>query len=184
MGVMAGKEPDYGPTAKTVARNVARLRESQNLTYTQVSERLTTAGWPLTPVAVRRVEQCQRRVTVDDLVAFSVALDTSPTTLLMPDTENPDNTVLLTGMAPDVDAPTAVRAWAWLGGSIPQSAEKPYLPFITRSWPLWRLTEYSDQLSKALAENQKLSAGKETTGLVTFSAGAPKTAQKPDGNDK
>lgn len=161
---MAGKEPDYGPTAKAVAQNITRLRESQNLTYTQVSERLTTGGWPLTPVAVRRVEQCERRVTVDDLVAFSVALDTSPASLMMPSAARPEDTVLFTGVT---TATTAKRAWAWLSTFTPLVNQSTYVAFITRSWPEWELEKMSEVLSEAFKKGQKFAA-----------------AQKPHGDDK
>src|SRR6476661_6760490 len=83
--VMAGKTPDTGPTAATVIANLKRLRDDRNLTYTQLSNRLKAlAHWSISPVGVRRIEDGERRVTVDDLLAFAVALGVSPVTLLMP----------------------------------------------------------------------------------------------------
>ena len=46
---MKGEEPEYGPTARAVAENIAYLRGE--VSYTQLSERLAEAGWPLTPDA-------------------------------------------------------------------------------------------------------------------------------------
>ena len=57
-GAMAGKEPDTGPTAVTVAANVKRLRGEQNLSYTDLSERLQeVADWSVSPVGVRRTKK-------------------------------------------------------------------------------------------------------------------------------
>ncbi|WP_147382372.1 helix-turn-helix domain-containing protein [Mycobacteroides abscessus] len=176
---MAGKEPDYGPTAKTVANNILRLRESQNLTYTQVSDRLTTNGWPLTPVAVRRAEQCERRITVDDLVAFAVALDTSPASLMMPSATSPDDAVPVTGA---VVAASAKRAWTWLSAHTPLYKESQYMPFITRSWPAWELEKMSDVLSAAFKKGQEFAAAQIAQHQAAD--GPTPTTQKPDGDDK
>ncbi len=111
---MAGKTPEYGPTARTVAANITRLREAQNLKYTDVSGRMkSVAQWDISPVGVRRMENLERRITVDDLVALARALDVSPATLLMPMTEKPDQMVGVTG-SKEVPATTA---WVWLTAS-------------------------------------------------------------------
>lgn len=109
---MAGKEPDTGPTAAAVATNVERLREQRGLTYTQLSERLkTVAGWSISPIAVRRIEDRQRRITVDDLAALAVALGVTPVTLLMPDSADADTPAPVTGLG---WSPPAAETWDWL----------------------------------------------------------------------
>ncbi len=82
---MPGKEPEYGPTAQTVAKNIQRLRTVQSLNYKQLSERLkSVAGWDISPTSIRRMEDGQRRVTVDDLVALALTFNCSPLALLLP----------------------------------------------------------------------------------------------------
>ena len=109
---MAGKEPEIGPTATTVAANVKRLRDDQNLSYTQVSERLAAlANWSVSPVGVRRIEDGERRVTVDDLFALAVALGVSPTTLLIPNADDGGESVVATGITEKFDAE---QLWKWM----------------------------------------------------------------------
>ncbi|MDC8973982.1 helix-turn-helix domain-containing protein [Mycobacterium marinum] len=139
---MAGREPDYGATAATVATNVKRLRENKNLSYTQVSDRLRQiAGWSINAVGVRRIEAGERRVNVDDLMSLAVAFGVSPLTLLMPKAQNSDNSVEITGVA---DEPLqAGRLWNWLVGRLPlvgETAEEA-LDFLVRSVPGWLLTK-------------------------------------------
>ena len=75
----------HGPTAATVAANVKRLREQQNLGLRALAQRLADVGRPLTHTALDKIERGTRRVDVDDLMALAAALDVSPATLLMPD---------------------------------------------------------------------------------------------------
>lgn len=101
---MAGKKTDIGPTAQTFSTNLTRLREAKGLTYTQVSKRLADGGRNISPLAVRRIEDGERRADVDDLMALATALDVSPTYFLMPDTEGPEVGVSVTGLAEPVEA--------------------------------------------------------------------------------
>jgi len=137
---MVGKEPDYGPTAKAVAENIALLRERQQLSYTRLSERLEKIGWPLTPAAVRRVENCERRITVDDLAAFAIALNVSPATLLMPqvDTAGRERPLTVTGNTPDeTTSATAQDVWEWLTAQKFVLHTVDLLSFGSLSWPRW-----------------------------------------------
>lgn len=141
---MAGKEPDIGPTARTVAENVRRLRDLQGMNYTQLSERLRkAANWSINAVGIRRIESGERRVTADDLMALSVALGVSPVTLLYP-TKAPSADELLdvTGLEPQ----TARVVWEWTtasqwafwaverGGAFDVPSN-----FFRRTWPQWLL---------------------------------------------
>lgn len=101
---MAGKKTDIGPTAETLSKNLSRLREAKGLTYTQVSRRLAEGGRSISPLAVRRIEDGERRVDVDDLLALAIALDASPTYFLMPVTEASDEQVEVTGLKNTVPA--------------------------------------------------------------------------------
>lgn len=135
---MAGRAPDYGETAKTVAGNVVRLRG--DATWTQLSERLRElADWNLTPVALKNIEDEKRRVTVDDLAALAVALNVSPITLLMPMTDSPDKMVQATGMDSDM---SARRLWLWLIAAGPLfGGRHALLDFLTRAVPAWLVDE-------------------------------------------
>lgn len=62
--------------------NIKRVRGGMQ--YKELSERLGDLGNPIPPLGLRRIENGERRVTVDDLCALAVALDVSPLTLLLP----------------------------------------------------------------------------------------------------
>jgi transcriptional regulator with XRE-family HTH domain len=144
MAGMVGREPDFGETAGAVARNLTRLRADQNLTYTQLSDRLKEqCNWSINAVGIRRIEELQRRVTVDDLVALALALGVSPITLLMPDTKSEDQLVKITGSKGRVPATTL---WDWLQAEEPLRSERPeQLMFMARSWPTWFVGEFDEQ---------------------------------------
>lgn len=73
----------------------------------QLSESLADAGRPMPGNTISAIETMVRRIDVDDLVAFSVALNVSPTALLMPACEECD-----------LDAR---ETWAWLTAASPKS---------------------------------------------------------------
>jgi transcriptional regulator with XRE-family HTH domain len=79
----AKKQIDAGPIGSAVAANIERLRESQNLSYAELSRRLDELGRPIAPLGLTRIRDQKRRVDVDDLVALALALDVSPATLLL-----------------------------------------------------------------------------------------------------
>ena len=139
---MAGKEPETGSTARAVAANVTRLRKEQGLNYKDLSERLKdVAGWGISAVAVRRIEDGVRRVTVDDLAALARVLRVSPATLMMPDLMNPDDVA---------EAPTGVdqrltgrQLWQWLTveSPLPGVEYEPADQFQYLSMPHWAALE-------------------------------------------
>ncbi|SIE28757.1 putative DNA binding protein [Mycobacteroides abscessus subsp. abscessus] len=106
-----------------------------NLTWTQLSERLESIEWKLTPVAIRNIESEERRVNVDDLVALSVALGVSPATLLMPDIENAQgrDKLKVTGVDDPVEAHPL---WIWLTGCGPLPGRNA-TGYVMRSQPRW-----------------------------------------------
>jgi transcriptional regulator with XRE-family HTH domain len=153
---MVGREPDHGPTARAVAANVNSLRTRQNLTYTQVANRLRDEGhWALTPVAIRRIEDGERRVTVDDLTALAAALRVSPATLLMPATAEHNVEVDLTGAEHPI---SAERAWGWLCASRPleevEDDPNPEIPtpfsFWMIMWPIWQTRRVMGSLDEGI----------------------------------
>lgn len=112
---MPGKEPEYGPTAQTVAKNLQRLRTVQTLNYKGLSDRLkAVAAWDISPTAIRRMEEGKRRVTVDDLVALALTLNCSPLALLLPPAEL-DYYVTITG----AEKRPGYEVWEWGRGKNP-----------------------------------------------------------------
>lgn len=101
-----------GPTAATVAANVKRIRKARGLSTYALSDLLSKAGRPIAPSAVAKVERGERQVTVDDLTALAVALDASPSALLLPLTDDPSEKVEITGTGPV----PADQAWDWMDG--------------------------------------------------------------------
>ncbi|WP_422745170.1 helix-turn-helix domain-containing protein [Mycobacterium sp. WMMD1722] len=143
---MAGKEPESGPTAKTVAENVARLRTAQKMNYKQLSDTLLArANWSINAVGIRRIESGERRVTVDDLMALSVALGVSPSTLIYPDADDAGARVSATGLPQPENARVL---WEWVSASMwaywalehVGGFTKPS-DFFRRAWPQWMLQD-------------------------------------------
>lgn len=75
-----------GPAGEILGRNVQRIREAQRLTYVALSNRLAELGRPVAVLGLRRIERGERRVDVDDLLALALALNVSPTDLIVPNT--------------------------------------------------------------------------------------------------
>lgn len=101
-------------TGQTVAANVKRLRTDLGLTTAQLAERLEALGRPILANAITKIEQRQRRVSVDDLMALATALSATPNALLLP------------ADVGERSQPTGVRTtvssnvlWAWACGDRP-----------------------------------------------------------------
>lgn len=155
MGV-AGKEPDIGTTARTVAANVERLRRAHDLNYKQLSERLQdAAGWSINAVGIRRIESGERRVTPDDLVALALGLGVSPATLLMPVADKQSDQVSVTGVAVPIDA---ARVWEWLTAQKPllEDGNDSWVEFVHTAWPGYRIRRiYEDAYRHAAEESHR-----------------------------
>lgn len=107
-----------------MAANIARLRGGMQ--YKELAERLAAIGWPLTPVAIRDIENAKRNVTVDDLMAFAIVFDVSPLTLLMPQSGSKDITTHVTGYADEMGCNVA---WLWARADEPlELPQDPALP--------------------------------------------------------
>jgi transcriptional regulator with XRE-family HTH domain len=109
---MAGQKIELGPTGRTVADNVKRVRGHRALNYADLSRKLTELGRPISPLAVRRIEEGDRRVDVDDLLALAVALGVPPNSLLLPH-EDPFPEPSATAVG-DVEFG---ELWKWADGS-------------------------------------------------------------------
>jgi transcriptional regulator with XRE-family HTH domain len=105
---------ETGPTGKTVGRNIARLRKREGLTTRQLSAELERLGRPIPASGVTRMEQGERQVTADDLVALANALRVNPSALLLPPVADLQEIEVTTfGSVP------AMLAWQWADGMWP-----------------------------------------------------------------
>ena len=89
--------------------NVARLRGGMQ--YKQLSEKLAALGRPIPTLGLRRIEDGERRVDVDDLMALAVALNVNPAALLLP-AEDRGVSVEATG----VGSTGFSELWRWADG--------------------------------------------------------------------
>ena len=101
-------------TGHQVAANIARLRGG--MTYKELSEQLGIVGRPMPVLALRRIESCERKVDVDDLVAFAIVFGVSPLTLLLPEYASHTVTTRITGF--NAPVPSAL-AWSWAKCDLP-----------------------------------------------------------------
>lgn len=103
-----GGEQSLDNTAERMAFRLADLRESQNLTLNDLSGLLDVIGFPMSPSTLSKMENGQRRVTVEALLALAMVLEVSPNWLLFPPTAD-DQAHILVGET----VWTSRRAWDW-----------------------------------------------------------------------
>ncbi|MGN7188834.1 helix-turn-helix domain-containing protein [Microbacterium enclense] len=125
---------DLGPTGDTVRRNVRRVRQDQECTLRDLSERLAENGYPMAQSALSKIENGTRRVDVDDMMALAVALGVSPVALLLPASRTPDDSVEVSGWSTD----TARSMWKWVLG-ISDLVDLGYIDrnAMHQHFPLW-----------------------------------------------
>jgi transcriptional regulator with XRE-family HTH domain len=99
-----------GPTAGRVAANLRHLRGS--VTLSELSQRMAKAGRPILPSGLSKIEQGDRSVDVDDLMALAVALGVSPNRLLLTEQARDDHEIALTEHVRQSEA----NAWRWASG--------------------------------------------------------------------
>ncbi len=116
-----------------------------------LSARLGELGRPILASGINKVEQGQRRVDTDELIAFAVALGVNPNALLLPAIADGTMLELLPGVAV-----TADKAWKWADGREPLKEpfdEDDHADFQMRARPKGRRQYYRrDELS---AEDRK-----------------------------
>ncbi|WP_137652481.1 helix-turn-helix transcriptional regulator [Bifidobacterium moukalabense] len=95
-------------TGHTVAANIKRLRGSMQ--YKQLTERLDNIGRPIAELGLRKIESGERKVDVDDLMAFAIVFGVSPLTLLLPEHASASILTEITGCDRKV---SSKRAWEW-----------------------------------------------------------------------
>ncbi|MFE0273795.1 helix-turn-helix domain-containing protein [Streptomyces sp. NPDC058992] len=119
---------ELGPNGRAVAANVKRLRAARGLSLRALSEALGEVGRGLSQDAINKIENGAkpdakqvRRVDVDDLVALAAVLRVNPSALLLPPTDDPAETVEVTG----VGEVSAEAAWDWADGEMPIEHVEP-----------------------------------------------------------
>jgi len=110
---MANTQPTR-PIADRVSANLRDLRKARGLSLADVSERMNKLGRPLSLSGLSKVERGDRGVDVDDLVALALALDVTPSRLLLTATADEDKVAL----TPNLGAATRT-AWEWACGEAP-----------------------------------------------------------------
>lgn len=110
-------------TGKQVAANIKRLRGG--MTYRELSDRLEEVGRPIAVLGLKRIESGERKVDVDDLMAFAIVFGVSPLTLLMPEYGSKDITTRITGYPDEMGSNIA-----WLWGRADEPLEVPQDPLL------------------------------------------------------
>ena len=77
------QEQLVGATGAAVIENIRRIRTDQRFPYAALSRELAAVGRPIPVLGLRRLERGQRRVDVDDLMAFALVLKVAPIELLV-----------------------------------------------------------------------------------------------------
>jgi transcriptional regulator with XRE-family HTH domain len=109
---VVGTIQEPGPNGRRVGKNVKTLREAAGVTVRGLSARLGELGRPILASGVHKIEQGQRRVDSDELVALSLALDATPSRLLLTGEAGTEDLVPL---AQGVAVPSEA-AWRWACG--------------------------------------------------------------------
>lgn len=104
---------EAGPTAERVAANVKQLREARGLRQSDLTDRLTELGHPILSSGIAKIESGERKVTVDDLMALAIALETNPNRLLL----SPEGGAVEIELTEE-SAWSALSAWAWACGEL------------------------------------------------------------------
>lgn len=105
---------------RSATDNVKRVRGARSLNYADLSRKLGELGRSISPLAVRRIEEGERRVDADDLMALSVALEVPPNSLLLPHSL-PDSGSLATALP--VGKVYLQDLWQWADGVAPIGGE-------------------------------------------------------------
>lgn len=79
---MSEKKNPLGPIGENVRANIQRLRAHRGMSYRELSDRLATVGRPIPALGLSRLESGNRRVDVDDLMAFAEVFGTTPAYLM------------------------------------------------------------------------------------------------------
>lgn len=116
---MASTKRPTGYVSERVARNLKLIRTQRGLSTYQLADRLKGIGWPIAQTGLARIENAQRQVNVDDLLALSIVLDVSPGRLLLPDDISvPGVEKVYYVVTPETRAEIS-NLWRWMTGEEP-----------------------------------------------------------------
>jgi hypothetical protein len=81
---VANKAIEEGASARTARENLRRIRTEKDVTWTALSKMLADVGRKIPAISLRRIEDGDRRMDVDDVLALAFVLDVRPYDLLLP----------------------------------------------------------------------------------------------------
>lgn len=96
-----------GHTNQQVAANLRKARQSIGVDLRELSARIKATGRTISPSALSKIENGDRRVDVDDLTVFAYALETTPAALLAPAEDAP----ALAGVPDGQFTPEEIERW-------------------------------------------------------------------------
>lgn len=141
-GKSAGRP--LGSSGETVRQNIRRVRDQRGMSQNDLSARMRQLGRPIPPLGIHRIENGDRRVDVDDLVAIAVALEVSPTTFLVPNSTDRSDPVTATGLSRTYPA-EALWDWVRMDKFIEgASTGVERFEFIQRAAPTWRAVQFAE----------------------------------------
>jgi transcriptional regulator with XRE-family HTH domain len=117
-------------TSDVTAARIKELRRERGLTAARLAERCAELGAPaITTNVVSNIETRRRDVNVDELMAFALALDVPPVSLLTPttpDTDQPMPAPLALTRDVQVDDPLLLRRWIRGQQALPTTQDHLY----------------------------------------------------------
>lgn len=116
---------ESGPAGRRAARNLEQLRTARGLSQDELADATERLGRPLTRQMIGKTESGDRRLDVDDLMTFAMALRTTPNRLLLTSTAAEDQSVEMT---PEYSI-SELAAWLWASGEhpLPKGYDAPQL---------------------------------------------------------
>lgn len=112
---MGSKRVNRGPVSDRVAANVKVLRKLRGLSLSELAGRMRSLGMGMAATGISKVELGNRpggrRVDVDDLVALALALDVTPSRLLLTEDAGTEACPLTPNVNTDGET-----AWNWTEG--------------------------------------------------------------------
>lgn len=146
MSSTTSKKYQPGATARAVAQNVERLRKAQNLNIPELGRRLGAIGHPMTATSITRLENGERRVDADDLMALAIVLGVNPNGLLLPDSKNDKQAMQTTGRA---ETDSAAVLWGWALGKNCLGMHEDPVVFRRKAMPRWLVEQQEQEQAKA-----------------------------------
>ena len=124
------RKNEAGPSGQRAAANLEEIREQRRLSQRDLAGLVERLGRPMSMQIVSKTEVGDRRIDVDDLMAFAVALGVTPNRLLLPGSVRDDEPVEL---LPEVRV-SAMDAWKWATGDepLPNGCAPPGLRILIR----------------------------------------------------